>query len=202
MNKKGFTLMELLIVILIVSVVSVGSMISFGNVDDSTAKKERINQYVEIQRAAGLYMDLHDSTLKEFVSRGNEGYVLIKLYTLQEEGYIDKNLEDPVTTNELPNNHSVVLYVDNHNNSKTGKDVQSVGSCIVDTDLDYEKSADLAKIDNKCIDSNGSIYDIEDQNRNPRDSKKNYYACIANQDGEHSTKDNKYCNCDCIRIRK
>ena len=37
MNKKGFTLMELLAVILILAVVSVSSTIAFGNIDDTTA---------------------------------------------------------------------------------------------------------------------------------------------------------------------
>ena len=41
--KNGFTLMELLVVIVIVSVISVSSVLAFGNIDDSTAIKDRIN---------------------------------------------------------------------------------------------------------------------------------------------------------------
>ena len=49
MNKKGFTLMELLAVILILAVVSVSSTIAFGNIDDTTAKTELKNKYIDIQ---------------------------------------------------------------------------------------------------------------------------------------------------------
>ena len=72
MNKKGFTLMELLVVIVIVAVVSVGATISFGTVDDNTAIKERINQFKEIQRSANLYLDLNDqATINQFISDGS-----------------------------------------------------------------------------------------------------------------------------------
>ena len=186
MNKKGFTLMELLIVILIVSVVSVGAIISFGQVDDTAAKKERANQYAEIQRAASLYLDLHDALLKQFVSDQN---TMIKLYTLQEEGYISRDLEDPVTTKEIDNSYSVILYVDTH--ELDGKEVQNVNSCIVDT------TANIT--DDHC------------------GARGEYYKCIANIFGNNENEYINYvkngstvteldktlaCPCECLKKAK
>ena len=55
MNKKGFTLMELLFVIVIVSLISISSVIVFGNIDDETSIKDRISIYKDIQKSALLY---------------------------------------------------------------------------------------------------------------------------------------------------
>ena len=175
MNKKGFTLMELLIVILIVSVVSVGAIISFGEVDDTAAKKERANQYAEIQRAASLYLDLHDALLKQFVS---DKYTMIKIYTLQEEGYISKELEDPVTTKEIDNNYSIVLYVDN----------DKVNSCIVDT------TANIT--DNHCGTS-GEYYKCIANNFGYNENKEIKYV----KNGSTVTELDKTlaCPCECLK---
>ena len=62
--KKGFTLMELLVVIVIVAVISVSSVLAFGNIDDSTAVKDRMNIYKDIQRSAILYVDLNNLTME------------------------------------------------------------------------------------------------------------------------------------------
>ena len=50
MNKKGFTLVELMAVLIIVSVVSVSSIITFGQINKDTSKNELANNYKEIQR--------------------------------------------------------------------------------------------------------------------------------------------------------
>ena len=123
MNKKGFTLMELLIVIVIVAVVSVGATVSFSNIDDETAEKELANIYKDIQRAASLYLDLHDSALDQFIS---DGRVTVKISSLQDENYVEKELVDPITGEDIDTSASVVLYV-----KKEGTESKYVGSCIV-----------------------------------------------------------------------
>ena len=93
MNKKGFTLMELLAVILILAVVSVSSTIAFGNIDDTTAKTELKNKYIEIQRAASLYVDLNDDQpyIHEF---SNKGITRITVNELKNNNYISQIHED------------------------------------------------------------------------------------------------------------
>ena len=132
-NKKGFTLMELLVVILIVAVVSVSATVSFSNIDDSTKQKELENKYAEIQRAAGLYLDLHNSYLNTFIS---EKQMYVKLYVLAEENYVSSDLENPVTGDSINPDYYVKLYVPS-DNSKVESCILSIDSsgnekCIAD----------------------------------------------------------------------
>lgn len=119
-DKNGFTLMELLVVILIISVVSVSATISFSSIDDATKQKELENKYSEIQRSAGLYLDLHNSYLNTFITN-KEMY--IKLNVLKEENYITTDLENPVTGDNISLDYYVKLFVP--------EDGSKVDSCIV-----------------------------------------------------------------------
>lgn len=112
--KKGFTLMELLVVIVIVGVVSVSSIISFGNIKDNTAITERKNMYLEIQRAAQLYLDFSSSALSQLIE--NE-YTSVSVGTLSESNFVSSDLYDPVT-NENMANYFVGLYVDSLDGNK------------------------------------------------------------------------------------
>ena len=105
--KKGFTLMELLFVIVIVSVISISSVVVFGNIDDSTAAKDRINTYVDIQRGAVLYIDLNDYWLVQFKENKE---IKIELSELKISNYIDIDIQDPVTNKEIPSNYMVQIY--------------------------------------------------------------------------------------------
>ena len=106
-NRKGFTLMELLVVIVIVAVVGVGASISFNNINDSTAQVELENKYMEIQRAATLYLDLHNSSLDTFIEN-KEMYM--KLYVLKELNYIN-DMENPVTGDDISSDYLIWLII-------------------------------------------------------------------------------------------
>ena len=158
MNKKGFTLMELLVVIVIVAVVSVGATISFGTVDDNTAIKERINQFKEIQRSANLYLDLNDqATINQFIS---DGSIPISFTVLASENYISKTIEDPVTGDILVDMDQVV---DNEND----KDSFYVLLYI-------NKENGISKKVSSCI---------VKKNKNRQNPSDKYYICVAGEDG-------------------
>ena len=122
-NRKGFTLMELLVVIVIVAVVGVGASISFNNINDSTAQVELENKYMEIQRAATLYLDLHNSSLDTFIEN-KEMYM--KLYVLKELNYIN-DMENPVTGDDISSDYFVKTYIPS--------DGKKVDTCILSIDL-------------------------------------------------------------------
>ena len=46
MKKNGFTLLELLAVVVIVAVVGVSASLAFNNIEDETADEELTNKYV------------------------------------------------------------------------------------------------------------------------------------------------------------
>ena len=142
MNKKGFTLMELLIVIVIIAVVSVAASVSFSNIDDETAGKELANTYKDIQRAASLYLDLHDSALEQFI---NESRVTIKISTLQEENYVSKDLVNPITGEDIDSSASVVIYIEKDGNTK-----KYVNTCIVSFTKDSTQCIANSQGDTNC----------------------------------------------------
>lgn len=108
MNKKGFTLIELMAVLIIVSIVSVSSIIAFNQIDKDTSKNELENTYKEIQRSAILYLDLNDVWLKSFVSEKN---IDIKLVELKNWNYISDDIKDSVNDKEISDNYIVRIYV-------------------------------------------------------------------------------------------
>lgn len=125
--KNGFTLMELLVVIVIVSVISVSSVLAFGNIDDSTAIKDRINMYKDIQRSAVLYIDLNNSWLNQFRERG---YMYVDINELMNSNYVEIEKEDPVTGEPLPSSYLVKIYTAYDGEGTNGN--QYIDTCILD----------------------------------------------------------------------
>ena len=93
MNKRGFTLLELLAVVVIVAIVGVSATISFGNIEQDTSVEDLKNKYIEIQRSANLYMDLHNSDIEWFLANK---VIYYKIATLKGENYISSDLSKNV----------------------------------------------------------------------------------------------------------
>ena len=78
--KNGFTLVELLVVIVITVTVSAGSAMLFGKSNADTNEEDLRGKYREIQRAAIIYTDLNDSWRNAL---NESGEVSVKLGELQ-----------------------------------------------------------------------------------------------------------------------
>ncbi len=124
MKRNGFTLMELLVVIAIVGVVGVASVISFASIKDDTADKELRNKYIEIQRGANLYLDLHSTDQNWFIESRK---IDIKLSDLRGENYITSDLSNPVTGGVISEEYYVRLCI-----IKDDKNEDTVDSCIIE----------------------------------------------------------------------
>ena len=129
MNKHGFTLMELLVVVAIVAVVGVASSIAFTNIQSGTEEEELKNKYVEIQRAANLYLDLHNSDIEWFLE---DNIIYYKIGDLKAENYIGSDLSNPVTGENIDSNYFVKIYV----SGNLEDEKQLVSSCIIDRNID------------------------------------------------------------------
>ena len=129
MKKGGFTLLELLAVITVVAVVGVAATLMFSNIEDESATEELENIYVEIQRAANLYLDLHNSDLESFMELKKIDY---KIEELKNENYLNSKLENPVTHELISGEYYVRLYIKTDSEDKP---IQ-VGSCIIDRNDD------------------------------------------------------------------
>lgn len=122
MNNSGFTLIELITVIAFVAIIGVSSVIIFEQSTSDTKDKELQNTYTEIQRAASLYVDLHDTWLDSF-SESHEA--IIKIGELKNTNYVSNKIKNPVTNKKIPDNYMVRLYVNG-----TG-DNAYLDSCII-----------------------------------------------------------------------
>ena len=153
MNKKGFTLMELLLVIVIMSIVGTSSMIMFDSIDDDTSAEDRKNTYKSIQRGAMLYLDLNDDWLKQFRDKKE---IFIEMSELMGNNYVSSTLEDPVSKDEIPSNYIVKLYI-----AKDRSGNEYMDSCVLDKNI----------LNNSSTSNSACIVDS--------DGKSNDYCCAA-----------------------
>ena len=127
MSKKGFTLIELLVVISIVAIASVGSIMVFDKSNTDSNRKELVNKFARIQRAGLIYLDLNDSWRKQF---NNKGYVQMKLFELQNENFIETDLYNDVTFDDIDNNSMIIIYSTNIPTASGNREI--VDTCLVD----------------------------------------------------------------------
>lgn len=122
MNKKGFTLMEVLLVVTIAAVVGIGSVVMYETTTNVTKEEELKNTYVDIEQAATLYMDVDSSAL---ISFRENNYLSVPILTLKSNNYIDSDLKNPVDNSDIPDDYLVYIYVEKKQNKSY------LNTCIV-----------------------------------------------------------------------
>ena len=93
MNKKGFTLAELLAVLVILGILSAITIPIVTDQIDEYKEKLCVTQYQNILTAARTYGADNILTLKD----GDT----VTLGTLKQKGYVDDNIENPVTNDKI-----------------------------------------------------------------------------------------------------
>lgn len=120
--KNGFTLMELLVVIVLTAIISAGSAMIFSKSNSDTNEEDLRGKYREIQRAANIYVDLNDSWRN---SLNEDRKISIKLGELQASNYVDKNFKNSVTNQAFPSSYIIKLYI------ASAGDNEYLDSCVV-----------------------------------------------------------------------
>lgn len=120
--KNGFTLVELLVVIVITVTVSTGSAMLFGKSNAVTNEEDLRGKYREMQRAAIIYTDLNDGWRKTL---NEQRSVSVRLGELMNTNYIDKNFSNTVTKENFPKNYIIKLYI------ASSGDNEYLDSCVV-----------------------------------------------------------------------
>ena len=123
-NKKKKVIIAFIAIVLIVAVIGVSATISFSSIDSDTSQIELRNKYLEIQRAANLYLDLHNSDLNWFIINKQ---IDIKISDLKSENYITSDLSNPVTGDDISEAYFVRLYI-----AKDSNNNDYINSCIID----------------------------------------------------------------------
>lgn len=110
MNKKGFTIIELLTVISIMLVVASIFTVSMIRITNRNKEDEYDNMLKEILSSADAYVSL-DPTSVENLYEGY-GFVDIKVGTLRDRGLLDENIKNPETGEIVPDSDIVRVELD------------------------------------------------------------------------------------------
>ncbi len=103
-KKKGFTLFELLVIILILSMLGGAGIVVFI----STLQESKENKYnmmtEQIIEVSKVYVESNNDLYSELKTNG---FINIKVGELQEAGFIDWNLVNPITEEDIPSDYFV-----------------------------------------------------------------------------------------------
>ncbi len=158
MNKKGFTLIELMVVIAILAVVSASTIVIFDNTDKNTADSELRATYTGIQRDAILFMDLTDSWREQLNSNG---YIYVKLNELENQNFVEAGITDPTNYDEIPRDYVIKIYIDEK--VMDGVNKSRLDSCVLDLSNEYSP---------KCIANSEGYHcnccNYPENNKNPQ----------------------------------
>ena len=130
MNKKGFTLIELIAVIVILGIVIILFMPNLLNIGGKVKDDEYDNKVVLIETAANNFIEDHKNSVKENIQMCITVEELIKLGYLTSENKNEASLLDPRDSNSTMNG-IVQLTYDNVNNvwKATSKYGDSFDNC-------------------------------------------------------------------------
>jgi len=136
MNKKGFTLIELIATILIICLISLIAVTSINKVIRDSNKRGHNVQVDGILSSAITYVGDNDNIKLEDLNN----YV-IYLNDLANGGYIDKKITDPINNKEIDLNNSYIKVTKVTNTSSTdntNKDYKYDGNILYELNLVYK----------------------------------------------------------------
>lgn len=111
MNKKGFTLVEVLAIIVILGVIMLVVAPSIFNITQNSKQKANKDLMKTIENAGNLYVAAHLSAMQTAVSQ-NRVYT-IQLQTLMDEGFLTTKLKNPITNATIDATKKINVYLSN-----------------------------------------------------------------------------------------
>lgn len=107
--KKGFTLVELLAVLVILGVITLVAVPNVIKTNQQSAEQNYEEFKKTIENAAEVYMETHIDKKP----KNNADTVTVTVSDLKEYGFINRNLINPKTANEVNDNDYVKVEKDN-----------------------------------------------------------------------------------------
>lgn len=111
-NKKGFTLTELLIVIVLLVSILGTTIFGIEEIRKQSTEKSLNEIKKDIERATDIYFTNNPVFAKSLLN-GEIEEKCTRLYVLQNEDLIDINLENPTTGERIPGNLCIKSRVEN-----------------------------------------------------------------------------------------
>lgn len=115
MNKKGFTLMEMIAAVIIIGIIATTVAISFTNILNKNNEKKYKEFKRELEQAACVYIDLNEYKQVK-ASCFSSGTCNVKVKALVESGLIDDDMINPQTDAKVNQNLTVQVKWDANKN--------------------------------------------------------------------------------------
>ena len=116
MNKKGFTLIEIMIIIAIVATISTTGTILFTQTIKQLNEKKLSDTIEEIELATDVYFNKYPYLMEELYKGYTGDTVCTRIYKLQNEGLLDKDLKNPLTNERISGTLCVYSALDENGN--------------------------------------------------------------------------------------
>ena len=110
MNKKGFTLIEILMVLVILVSITVAGTFGIQSIQKKSEEQALNELYSEILSAADVYLNENETFTTDILNKEVDEKC-IRIYTLQNEGLLSTSLTNPVTKKLIPGNLCVISYL-------------------------------------------------------------------------------------------
>lgn len=116
-TKKGFTLVELLVTIVLLGIIGGIVIYNMTNISKNTKESDYDRFIAEVKSASSVYADMYPEAFNElYVSRA---YIYITLNDLVTRGLLDEDLENPFTKEKIDLKELVKASLDSTNGAVT-----------------------------------------------------------------------------------
>ena len=112
--KKGFTIIELVVVMSIILIVTATAVVSYHRMT-TTYKEKEYERIINTFEAAAEAYAAENQDIKDRIYSG-AGYATVTLKVLGIEGLIDDEVEDPITGEKFDEKNYVSVYLDENRN--------------------------------------------------------------------------------------
>lgn len=100
MNKKGFTLIEILIVISLLAIITTSSFIAFRSVNENSKNNDYTRIVEEFKTTAEVYVDKNEELRKNIYNK-EINYYDVTLNMLLKDGLIENDIVNPKTNKKF-----------------------------------------------------------------------------------------------------
>ena len=112
MNKRGYTLIEIIAVIVIIALVTTIVILNFDTSIGKTNTKKEESFVTDLEKAACVYIDLKENTAFKNTCYSS-GTCTVTVGQLVTSGILSSDMKDPSTNNDVDQQLSVSVTWDN-----------------------------------------------------------------------------------------
>ena len=110
MNKKGFTLIEIMVVLVILVSLTIGGIFGINEIQNKSKDKALKELYTKVETAADVYLSMNEGYAIDLLN-GKTDEKCLKLYTLQNESLLSRDLVNPYTNKKLDGDSCVISFL-------------------------------------------------------------------------------------------